>query len=469
MLRLTYVLVLMSCAIITNAQTFKMLFKIDKVLDDNSFFLEHNGFTYEIESLQGEVQGIYKEGETDRNKVLGTAKLLDSNDKGLIFEWKNDAKIQIGDLIALNITIEKPAYENIFFHLALKNIRLTSVFGEPFIDNNTMLFNGRAYSMSPIHDMILEDMKLVAKEMRQKMDEPRIESGLYQGYGLFSAMNVSTMEDINIFLEYIEARPLKYQGREWKLSEIYATWLVSDSPIPAESLGLALSKAKSEERFNQILNTINKDNYSQYSEKLRGIANNYIKQEKYDDALKFANGALKLAQLARNETQAGWANFVKGGILRDLKQPDKAIEIYQKAIQNFQNAQQDILVMSTYNNLGMAYLDKSDFKNALKILELSDKMQQPYLEKAKTGSTFHITNALTILNIGKIYKQQKKYKKALKHFEKAIDQLENAKTHTALKRKTLIYFLMADTYKQKGNLTKYVLYQEMALDTYEKL
>jgi len=53
---------------------------------------------------------------------------------------------------------------------------------------------------------------------------------LFDGKKIFEAMETTTRKELEEFLKYVIARPVKYAGNTWKLSEIFATWVVSKSP-----------------------------------------------------------------------------------------------------------------------------------------------------------------------------------------------------------------------------------------------
>lgn len=58
----------------------------------------------------------------------------------------------------------------------------------------------------------------------------RIPGGKYNGEMVLNTMAKCTNEDVENFLDYIIARPSIYAGREWKISELFATWLSNGSP-----------------------------------------------------------------------------------------------------------------------------------------------------------------------------------------------------------------------------------------------
>ncbi|MBL0359266.1 MAG: hypothetical protein IPP72_21435 [Chitinophagaceae bacterium] len=43
-------------------------------------------------------------------------------------------------------------------------------------------------------------------------------------------MQEITEADVMNFLKYVWARPAKYAGNSWRISEVFATWMTSGTP-----------------------------------------------------------------------------------------------------------------------------------------------------------------------------------------------------------------------------------------------
>ena len=58
----------------------------------------------------------------------------------------------------------------------------------------------------------------------------KIKGGKYDGKLVLNTMMICGKGDVTDFLEYMIARPRLYAGHEWKISEIFATWLSEGTP-----------------------------------------------------------------------------------------------------------------------------------------------------------------------------------------------------------------------------------------------
>jgi len=81
-------------------------------------------------------------------------------------------------------------------------------------------------------DLILSNALLAIAECAEFTTElPSPGTGIYAGKRIYDIMSNVTKEDVAIFLGFVKAYPGKYIGKEWKISETFATWLINNAPI----------------------------------------------------------------------------------------------------------------------------------------------------------------------------------------------------------------------------------------------
>ncbi|MBT3935947.1 MAG: hypothetical protein HOF35_16955 [Bacteroidetes bacterium] len=134
-------------------------------------------------------------------------------------------------LVRINVQIPKLDYRSIFYELARLNIFLVDVLNEErFYDLWDLLETDNIINEKLIMEKLMSDIKLTAVEMREQMESPLVEEGPFSGNDLFTLMENVEISDLSDFLDYLIARPRKYMGEDWKISEVYATWIVSGAP-----------------------------------------------------------------------------------------------------------------------------------------------------------------------------------------------------------------------------------------------
>ncbi|MEZ4266003.1 MAG: CHAT domain-containing protein [Myxococcota bacterium] len=67
----------------------------------------------------------------------------------------------------------------------------------------------------------------------------RIEGGRFHGLNLGEAFERTTADDVRDFVTFVAEFPGKYIGHTWKLVEVYATWLINESPSGGRSKELS--------------------------------------------------------------------------------------------------------------------------------------------------------------------------------------------------------------------------------------
>lgn len=414
-----------------------------------------NPFFERINKSVGTVRGIYDATTPSRNEEIGVAVLSNIYKNEIRVSLKEEltgqTNIQVGDLVIFSI--EEYETHNLFFHLSRLSIELLDVYGEPIYDKNMALSD--ALNENTLLEILQADIALTGIEMRKQMGGLTLKSGLYQNEDIFDAMENCRSGDLKLFLSYVIERPKKYVGHQWKISEIYATWLDGGTPLPLTAFleAIAVSQEDSK-RITQLFNSVEADLLPAYAEKLRETATDFseIKDQK-EQALLYATAALKCSQFSKDAEGEYWGNFTIGSVLRKLGRFEEAIQQYEIAIEGFEKIGQNIPAFAAYNNLGMTYSDMNETKQALKYLKIASEKQIPYLKESSDASV-QTTAALTLRNIGQVYHKEKKYDKALYFFEEALALINIPSNELSAKRKATILVAMSETYQAIGDMDK---------------
>lgn len=125
---------------------------------------------------------------------------------------------------------------NIYFgqvpQIAAHFIRLQDVYEEPLFDRYSVFGYWTAADEKKVIDSMAADIKFTGKyfiENDPSVDKP-INSGDYKGKKTLHVMAECKSADVIKFLDYVIARPRMYAGRDWKISEVFATWLSEGAP-----------------------------------------------------------------------------------------------------------------------------------------------------------------------------------------------------------------------------------------------
>lgn len=116
--------------------------------------------------------------------------------------------------------------------LASHFIRLQNVFEEPFYDRYLIFLKWNEADDKKVIDSIIRDIRFTGNYFltnNASVDKP-ISEGKYAGQTTLFVMTNCNTSDINDFFDYMLFRPRLYAGNEWKISEIFATWLSEGAP-----------------------------------------------------------------------------------------------------------------------------------------------------------------------------------------------------------------------------------------------
>lgn len=193
----------------------------------------HDGLSLKEKQL-GVLYGIYNSSKDDAvQKGYGRCQLI----KGDYYYFsignnKSGKVIQPGDLLYASA---KPTgiYFGLLPKLASHYIQLDDVYDNALYDRYSIFLQWEEPDEMKALDSIRADIKFTGNYF-QKNDpsvDKLISSGPFKGKKTLEVMINCRKEDIRNFFEYILARPRLYAGKEWKVSEIFATWLSEGAPM----------------------------------------------------------------------------------------------------------------------------------------------------------------------------------------------------------------------------------------------
>ena len=122
-------------------------------------------------------------------------------------------------------------YKSLLFDINRHAISLTAVDESQFY-HAADIFQVDQQKEKALLDSMVADIRFTGTAMKKQLpgQNQLIEGGLFNGKRLFDAMEMTTRKALEEFLKYIVARPERYAGNTWKLSEIYATWMMNKTP-----------------------------------------------------------------------------------------------------------------------------------------------------------------------------------------------------------------------------------------------
>lgn len=185
------------------------------------------------EKQLGLLRGTYREKFTD-TLIYGTGRChLIKGDYYYfsIAHNKNAGLPTAGDLL-YTLGKQPSVYNGYLIKLASYYILLQNVYEDSYYNRDEIFIKWSKDDEKAALDSMLADIKFTANYFLKEQPSLNVavKGGRYDGKMVLNAMITSTLTDLTDFLDYIYVKPLLYAGSQWKISEVFATWLSSGAP-----------------------------------------------------------------------------------------------------------------------------------------------------------------------------------------------------------------------------------------------
>lgn len=417
----------------------------------------------------GQIMPMYDKTKGNTHELIGKVVPLSTGE--LEIQLKNTAENRTllennAGLIKIKAKADNLNEENLIYDIYRLGINMFDIAGEKNFISWVLAESVWISQEASILKAMVEESDYVAGGMRGQMEAPMVTEGRFKGMDLFDAMEMADENDVRSFLRYVDARPFKYQGTDWKFSEVFATWIAEGAPTTIQDLeNLASSSWGEDDYFLRYFKGVSKESTVNVLEHLRTETGEAIDDENLELASQFAINALILARNLNDPLEIAWAEYKRAKVYTEEEKYTEAKPLYEKSMTYFnqENVKTGILIAGNdaadnYNKIG----GKANYKEAVKLLEKAIGHTSSFGKNDKSLSPIV---ALMYRNLGKSHEGLKKYKKALAAYEAGLEY-----THfsipSALKRKATIELYMSELYQKMGNSSLADKYSDKAVATY---
>jgi hypothetical protein len=174
------------------------------------------------------LRGVYRTALTDTATIgVGTVEAIQKNHISALCFPSNGVP-QDGDIAFMLIGGIK-ARKDIFFQLGRYHIELTTVTDSLLYEADEALQQWNLAKTNAVIKAIQKDLSFTVSAMREQRDnqDKTITTGRFKGRQVFDVMATASTTDIQQFLSFLYAYKHLYWGKQWKASEVYATWLMN--------------------------------------------------------------------------------------------------------------------------------------------------------------------------------------------------------------------------------------------------
>lgn len=191
-----------------------------------------DGLSFNEKQL-GVLKGTYRGNHSDTITIgSGRCNLIKGDYYYFTIDYiKSGKQPREGDLIYT--FMNKPAvYRGNMLRLASYYIGLLDVYDNLLYDRYTIFFKWTERDEAAVMDSIVSDIRFTGDYFLKNSPEMniKIKSGKNAGKPVLNTMMACGKKEVTDFFEYMIARPALYAGQQWKVSEIFATWLSEGAP-----------------------------------------------------------------------------------------------------------------------------------------------------------------------------------------------------------------------------------------------
>lgn len=181
----------------------------------------------------GLLRGIYRDKHADTSVIgAGTCQLIKGEYYYFTVNYKKSGILpREGDLV-YTMTKKTNVYREQMIRLASYFIGFQNVYEAALFDRYAIFLQWTKRDEDAVMDSIVKDIHFTGNyflENNPSMNV-KITGGQYNGKMVLDMMKICSRKDVTDFLDYIIVRPRLYAGRQWKIAEIFATWLSNGSP-----------------------------------------------------------------------------------------------------------------------------------------------------------------------------------------------------------------------------------------------
>jgi hypothetical protein len=192
------------------------------------------GGIWDIKDKQlGLVRAIYRDGRIDTTmKGVGKCQLIKQDYYYFAINIKqNGSTLKAGDLLYTFIPM-RDKYVGKLTKIATHYISLQRVTEGYFFNRGDVFLNYDPKKEEALLDSMVADIHFTGKyfmDNDQSMNK-KITSGRFDDKMVLETLMTIGRKDVSDFIDYMIARFYLYAGNSWKISELFATWLVAGAP-----------------------------------------------------------------------------------------------------------------------------------------------------------------------------------------------------------------------------------------------
>ncbi len=180
-----------------------------------------------------------KPEDTGRSlKYLGGARIVELSDYMTrlvvkFYKKRKGSQIYLKDLVEVKPHLVKNAHRSMVYELSRLNIGFNDNSNDQLLYKRVIMQNTNpalAEVLIELYAWEINDFSSVLEGLDDSTFTVKYKKGKFRGYNLKQIFPITSGVDIEAFFNFVNTYPGKYMGKNWKINETYATWVLNFTP-----------------------------------------------------------------------------------------------------------------------------------------------------------------------------------------------------------------------------------------------
>jgi CHAT domain-containing protein len=367
----------------------------------------------------------------------------------------NDTLVQ-GDMIQVRVQVPVLPYRSIFSELAFGGLIFSDAKKEPLFSLEYLLYNDSRKVEDSIFSIIVKSLQNTYELVKDRTDLPpsmhtRVKEGRFANRIPLEIIRDVTAKELEAFFLYIKAYPVGYMGKNFRASESFAGWLVSNSPFSVGEVKQALFPwYKNKAELSKRIALYKRDMLSEHTaSQLAAEATELSDKLKFEEAHELADFAIALAEALNDTASKPTAYICKAQVYLDQDKYTEAITWCDKATAAAIPAKDRDIEMQAIIKKGFCQYKISKYRETEQTLKEAERRLELY--HAELGEKKYNNNLRKIFEYrSSISYKSGRYEEALRLLDSAVSFNNRINSYDANITNAGYYTFTGKVYNEQG-------------------
>lgn len=380
----------------------------------------------------------------------------EENQIAVIRLYNPEDTLSRGDVVNLKLQIPVLPYRGVFSSLAFNGIIFTDADKVPLYTLEYLLHNDSRKLEDSLFGVIVNSLHTTYELVKDRPGLPaslleKVKDGRFRNRVPLEIIRDVTRKELEAFFMYTRAYPVGYMGKNYRASESFAGWLISNSPYSVGEVKQGLFPLyKNVAEFRKKLPEYKTDVLKEHTAST--LASDAIKLSdalKFDEAHQLVDFAIALAEAVNDTISKPTVYICKAQVLLDQEKYLESVSWCEKAIKAARLASdRDIDIQATIKK-GFCYYKISKYRETETVLsEAAEKLNR--YRSAISEGVFNNNYRRIVEYRSSIRYQEGRYDEALRLLDSAISFNNRINSYDAQLSNAGYYSFIGRVYNDQG-------------------